>query len=135
MNTTTQTAPLILSKKDFDLLKTYLRGGIDSSSFDRKNAEALEAELDRATIIKDQPFPEDVVRINSKVTIRNEKQNKIMEITLVIPSQADVKEKKISVMAPIGTALIGFRKGQQVKWKLPAGETLLTILDVKNPSD
>jgi len=134
MSTTTETT-LVLKKEEYDLLKTYLRGGIDSSSFDRKNAEALEAELDRATIIKDEPFPEDVVRINSKVTIRNEKQNKNMVITLVIPSQADVKTGKISVMAPIGTALIGFRKGQQVKWKLPAGETLLTILDVQNPSE
>ncbi len=58
-----------------------------------------------------------------------------MVITLVIPSQADVKTGKISVMAAIGTALIGFRKWQQVKWKLPAGETLLTILDVQNPSE
>jgi regulator of nucleoside diphosphate kinase len=134
MSTTTE-SKLVLCKEDYDLLKTYLRGGLDSSSFDRKNAEALEAELDRAKIIKKGPFPEDVVRINSKVTIRNEKQNKNMVITLVIPTQADIKSGKVSVMAPIGTALIGFRKGQTVNWKLPAGETLLTILEVENPTD
>ena len=51
---------------------------------------------------------------------------------LVTPDKADIKDKKISVMAPIGTALIGFRKGQQVKWRVPAGQRTFTIVEVIN---
>ena len=55
-----------------------------------------------------------------------------MELMLVTPDKADIKEKRISVMAPIGTALIGFRKGQKVKWQVPAGKKTFTILEVIN---
>jgi regulator of nucleoside diphosphate kinase len=51
---------------------------------------------------------------------------------LVAPDKADIKEKRISVMSPIGTALIGFRKGQKVKWQVPAGKKTFTILEVIN---
>jgi regulator of nucleoside diphosphate kinase len=50
----------------------------------------------------------------------------------VTPDKADIKEKKVSVMAPLGTALIGFKKGQRVKWQMPAGKKTFTILEVIN---
>ena len=77
-------------------------------------------------------FPDDVVRINSTVRVKAEGVNKIMEFMLVTPDKADIKEKKVSVMAPVGIALIGFRKGQQVNWQVPAGKKTFTILDVVN---
>jgi regulator of nucleoside diphosphate kinase len=49
----------------------------------------------------------------------------------VLPGRADIRQRKISVLSPIGTALIGFRKGQQVQWKVPAGKRTFTIVDVK----
>ena len=55
-----------------------------------------------------------------------------MELTIVTPDRANIKEKKISIMAPIGTALIGFRQGQKVKWKVPSGNKMFTILEVSN---
>jgi regulator of nucleoside diphosphate kinase len=55
-----------------------------------------------------------------------------MEFMLVTPDKADIKAKRISIMAPIGTALIGFRKGQQVNWQVPAGKRTFTILEVIN---
>jgi regulator of nucleoside diphosphate kinase len=73
-----------------------------------------------------------VVRLNSTVVIREEKENKVMELTVVTPEKANIKQKLISVMSPIGTALIGFRKGQQIKWKVPAGKKTFTIMEVQN---
>jgi regulator of nucleoside diphosphate kinase len=55
-----------------------------------------------------------------------------MAITIVLPQKADIKQKKVSVLAPIGTALIGFRKGQKVSWEVPAGKKDFMIMDVKN---
>ena len=51
---------------------------------------------------------------------------------LVTPDKADIKQRRISVMAPIGTALIGFRQGEKVKWQVPAGKKTFTIMEVIN---
>jgi regulator of nucleoside diphosphate kinase len=123
---------LILRKDDYELLVNYLKGNINSNSFDKHNAEELSTELKKAKLVNDNQFPEDVVGLNSKVTIKDESEDKTMAVTLVKPDMSDIKEKKISIMSPIGTALIGFRKGQKVKWKVPAGMKTFLIVDVDN---
>jgi regulator of nucleoside diphosphate kinase len=123
---------LVLTNDDYKLLVSYLNGSRSRTPFDRKNAEELEAELKKAKLVDKSDFPDDVVRINSTVRIKTDDKDEIMELKLVTPDKADIKGKKISIMAPIGTALIGFRKGQQVKWKVPAGKKTFTILEVIN---
>ena len=123
---------LLLRKDDYYIMMTCLRGGMGKNYFDRQNAEELEGELKRATLISKEDFPEDVVGLNSTVVIKDETSKKEMEVKLVLPESADIKQWKISGMSPNGTALIGFRKGQQVQWKVPAGTKTFTILDVKN---
>lgn len=123
---------LVLRKDDYNLLISYLTGGGKRTAFDRRNAEDLQAELKKAKLVNKSDFPSDVVRLNSTVQIKAEGKNEIMEFMLVTPDKANFKEKRISVMAPIGTALIGFRKGQKVKWRVPAGKKTFTILEVIN---
>ena len=123
---------LVMLADDYNLLTSYLRGIKAKTAFDRKNAEDLQAELKKAKLVDKDDFPLDVVRINSTVKIKAEEKEEIMEFMLVTPDKADIKDKKISVMAPIGTALIGFRKGQQVKWRVPAGQRTFTIVEVIN---
>ena len=123
---------LVLRKDDYKLLISYLNGGYSKVAFDRRNAEGLQAELKRAKLVNKDDFPEDVVRLNSKVRIKAEDKDEVMELMLVTPDKADIKEKRISIMAPIGTALIGFRQGQKVKWQVPAGKRTFTILEVIN---
>lgn len=122
--------PLVLRKDDYDLLLSYLRGGMGQAAFNRQEAEDLQAELQRAQVVDKEAFPSDVVRINSRVKVAE--HDKVMEITLVTPDKANIRERKVSVMAPIGAALIGFRKGQQVQWKVPAGIKTFTIVEVEN---
>ena|SRR5689334_14892423 len=123
---------LVLTKDDYNLLNSYLKGRGQKTSFDRKNAEGLKAELKKAKLVNADELPIDFVRVNSKVKIQPEGSNEIMELTLVTPDKADIKKNQISIMAPIGTALIGFRQGQKVKWRVPAGKTTFTILEVVN---
>ena len=123
---------LVLRKDDYNVLISILTGGNKRVAFDRCNAESLQAELKKAKLVNKNDFPTDVVRLNSTVRIRAEDKNEIMEFTLVTPDKADIKEKGVSVMAPIGTALIGFRKGKKIKWQVPAGQKIFTILDVIN---
>lgn len=123
---------LVLRTDDYKLLISYLNGRSGKTAFDPRNAEELLAELKKARLVNKEEFPLDVVRINSTVRVKAEDKDEIMEFKLVTPDRANIKERRISVMAPIGTALIGFRKGQQVKWQMPSGKKTFTILEVIN---
>src|SRR5690242_15289136 len=123
---------LVLLIDDYKLLISYLNGGRGKTAFDRRNAEDLQTELKKANLVNKDDFPDDVVRLNSKVRIKAEGKDEPMELMLVTPDKADIKERKISIMAPIGTALIGFRQGQKVKWQVPAGQKTFTIMEVIN---
>lgn len=87
---------------------------------------------EKQKLVSKKDFPSDVVRLNSKVKIKTEGRDGLMELMLVTPDKADIKERKISIMAPIGTALIGFRQGQEVRWQVPAGRKTFTIMEVSN---
>lgn len=124
---------LVLRTDDYKTLISYLNGGSNAkTAFDPRNAAELHAELKKARLVDKDNFPEDVIRINSTVRIKAEEKNEVMQFMLVTPDKANIKEKRISIMAPIGTALIGFRKGQQIKWKVPSGVKTFTILEVIN---
>ncbi|WP_205513263.1 GreA/GreB family elongation factor [Longitalea arenae] len=123
---------LVLRTDDYKLLIAYLHGGKAKTAFDQRNAADLQAELKKAKLVDKDDFPGDVVRINSTVRVKAEEADDILQFKLVTPDKANIKEGRVSVMAPIGTALIGFKKGQQVKWRVPGGEKTFTILDVMN---
>jgi regulator of nucleoside diphosphate kinase len=123
---------LVVTRDDYKILTSILNASWAKTQFDRKNTEELMAELKKAKLVSNDNFPLDIVRLNSKVTIKQEDKNEIMELTLVTPDKANIKEKKISILAPIGTALIGFSQGQKVKWRVPAGQKTFTILEVIN---
>lgn len=123
---------LIVHKDDYEIMMNYIKKGLGRNAFNRHDIEQLETELKKATVVNKDELPRDVVRLNSTVTIHDEKAAKQIEVTLVTPEKADIKHKKISIMSPIGTALIGFRKGQKVSWEVPAGKKRFTILEVTN---
>jgi regulator of nucleoside diphosphate kinase len=129
------TKRLVVTRDDYTLLNSLLNSLYGRTAVDRKNAEELRAELKKADIVSKDRLPEDVVRLNSKVTIKADGDSEAMELTLVTPDRANIKEKKISVLAPVGTALIGFRRGQKVKLQVPAGPKTFTILGVSNAED
>lgn len=123
---------LILREDDYRLLMGYVRGGHDKSRFDPDNAARLLAEMQKARVVKISEFPADVVRINSKVKLRSDNSDKLLEIELVTPEKADIRSRKVSVLAPVGTALIGFRANERVNWWVPAGQRTFTIVEVRN---
>ncbi|MBS1738165.1 MAG: nucleoside diphosphate kinase regulator [Bacteroidetes bacterium] len=137
MKSTTQPAidqndTVVILKKDFDILSGMLSNMQGMQVNERENFRKLQGELSKATIVEETKMPEDVVRLNSIVTIKDLQTKKEMKLTLVIPVEADIREKKVSILAPIGTALIGFRKGKIVSWEVPAGKKDFEITDVLN---
>lgn len=121
----------ILGKDDYQMLVSYVKDGY-TSKFDSSNAEDLQTELERADLVEATDLPADVVRVNSKVKVKVEGKTEIMELTVVMPEQANLREGKISVFAPIGTALLGFSKGQVIRWTVPSGKKKFTIIEVIN---
>src|SRR4051812_49000529 len=110
---------IVLREDDYQILVPFLKDTRYITRGDVQNAVSLEAELKKAKLVTRENFPNDVVRLNSKIKVKELGKNKVMDITLVTPDKADIKERRISVMAPIGTALIGFRKGKTISWHVP----------------
>lgn len=123
---------LIVRKDDYQLLISYLKGSRGRTPMDRRNAEDLQAELQKARLVEKADFPDDVVGINSTVLLKTEENDQLIKLQLVTPDKADIKQKRVSVIAPIGIALIGFRQGEKVKWLVPGGKKTFTILAVLN---
>jgi regulator of nucleoside diphosphate kinase len=107
---------VILTKADYEKLSSLLM------SAKPEIAELLEEELGRASIVSDGELPRDVVSMNSKVSFKDLDTGKELIITLVYPHDADIGENKISILAPIGAALIGLRVGQVIRWPVPSGK-------------
>ena len=128
----TTKSKLIIGKEDFETLNAYVRGLKSVRDFDRKNAASLHDELKKATVVEKEKLPGDVVRLNSRVIVQEGTKDKLIELVLVVPDKANIKERKVSVFAPIGTALIGFRQGQKIRWHVPAGSKTFTIMKVDN---
>ena len=82
----------------------------------------LEGELARAKVVPRADIPRDVVTMNSRVVFENETTGERREVTLVYPHEADIDAGKISILVPVGTALLGLRVGQSIDWELPSGE-------------
>lgn len=93
--------------------------------------ENLEVELDRAKIIDDSELPQGLVRMNTKFKFEVIQEEKMMTITIVYPEDSNFAEGKISVLAPLGSALIGLQVGQEINWRFPDGKVKrLKILEV-----
>lgn len=127
-------AKLVVAKNDYELIMLNLKSSTGKMTYSRQDAAELEAELQKATLVSPEELPGDVVRLNSQVTIKDEKANKIMKLMVVTPEKADIKQKKISILSPVGTALLGYKKGRKVSWQVPAGKKTFTILDVCFPA-
>lgn len=131
--TLTQTAtPVILLRNDFEILNGFVKNLQGMQVNEKENFSKLYEELKKAQIVDAENFPCDIVRLDSTVVIKDLKTKRDMTITIVLPQKADIKQKRVSVLAPIGTALIGFRKGQTVSWQVPSGKKDFMIMEVSN---
>jgi regulator of nucleoside diphosphate kinase len=97
-------------------------------------ASELLAEMNRAEVVKDDAVPPSVVRMGSTVTFRSD-DGQQRRVTLVFPRDADIAQGRISVLTPVGAALIGLSEGQSIKWTTRDGRRHeLTVIDVEQPA-
>ena len=93
----------------------------------REYLSRLEQELERADTVAPAEVPADVITMRSKVRLRDLDTGGEMVYTLVFPTEANLDEGKISVLAPVGTAMLGYRVGSQIEWEVPSGRRRLKV--------
>ncbi len=96
----------------------------------RDVARDLESELNRARVVPNDELPNDVVTMHSKVRILDMDGREEMMFTLVFPGEAKVEEGKVSVLAPLATAILGYRAGDTLTWKMPDGDRRIKVLEI-----
>lgn len=97
---------------------------------DQRYVDALRRQLEHAEVVASAEIPADVVTMNSQVRVRDLGSGKVTVYTLVFPRDADFSRNRISILAPIGTALLGLRVGDVIEWKVPAGTRRLKVESV-----
>ena len=118
------------TSSDHKLLKKITKSNLSATS--AKEINLLTQELDRGNIVEDNAIENDIIRINSEVIIEDMSTQKQMKFQIVLPSQANIKESKYSVLVPLSVAIIGFKVNDQVDWELPAGNKTLKVIAVNN---
>jgi regulator of nucleoside diphosphate kinase len=109
----------------------FLLSGRGATSHDAAHLSELRAELERAVIVAPGEIPADVVAMNSIVGIVDLQSDDLREVKLVYPHDAQPSQGRISVLAPLGTALLGYRVGDHVEWLMPGGLRRLRIESVR----
>jgi len=112
---------IIVSEQDYERLEKLL-DSLPADAFPGR--AALEAELERADIVDSKDVPPDVVTMNSTVRFRVSSSNEEFRLTLVYPKDLDAGGEKISILAPVGSALLGLSQGDEIEWPSPGGNTL-----------
>lgn len=117
------------TEQDMERLQTCLEGmNIDSGLRERPHIEDLARELERAEIVTDpSDTPPDLITMRSKITLHNMDTGRAMDCTLVYPEEGNPEQYLISVLAPLGTAMLGHRVGDTFEVRLPRGLTTFRV--------
>ena len=94
---------------------------------DRGDLADLVEELNRAIVVPAEEIPADIITMNSRVRLLDLDKGSAVEYTLVYPAEADVAKGKVSIVAPIGAAIIGYREGDEIEWDVPGGRRRLKV--------
>jgi len=120
---------IFITETDYEKLRRLIAGRRGSGA-DARHLNELEGELERADVLDDkQMVPPDVITMNSEVRLMDVDSGEIKVYKLVFPSQART-ENSLSVLAPIGTAILGYRVGDVIEWRVPKGVRRLKVLEV-----
>lgn len=121
------TSPAIhVSARDHEALQLLLK----SLERQRAGGDRLRAELQRAIVCDAATLPPGTVGLNSRVRLRDLDLDEIEEYVLTLPAAADASRQRLSVLAPVGTALLGYHVGDEIEWPTPGGTRRLKILSV-----
>ena len=119
---------LYINELDHKRLMRLIEDALNGVTEQSNSLRSLQVELTRANVVSAEELPRDVVTMRSRVLIMLDDEEK--EITLVYPNEANLSTGKISILSPVGTAIIGYRVGDVVNWLTPGGLKRIRIKKV-----
>jgi regulator of nucleoside diphosphate kinase len=128
--------PIFVSDHDERRLRRLIEAKRHSiiAPSDREHLNRLATELDRAQILPEHALPPDAIRLGSRVEAVDVETGEVLSVTLVLPREADVRHGRISILAPLGVGLLGYRQGDEFEWSVPGGIVRLNIRRILNTS-
>jgi len=113
--------PIYVTENDMRKLKALVQSSRDSRKINEKSLQILENELNKAKVVKSEEIPSDVITMYSEVQLLDLDTDEETTYRIVYPNQADIDKGYVSILAPIGTALLGYSVGDIIEWSVPAG--------------
>jgi regulator of nucleoside diphosphate kinase len=120
-------SPIIISDGDILRLRGLLGSAQRGLPRDHAHLDELRCELDRAIVLPVHEVPDGVVTMGSKIQVRDLATERVESYRLVYPRDADAAAHRLSVLAPLGTALLGNSAGDVVEWRMPGGTRCFRI--------
>ncbi|MCC6147688.1 MAG: nucleoside diphosphate kinase regulator [Anaerolineaceae bacterium] len=121
---------IFITQFDEERLRELIRDAQLSEYRNSNYIKALNAELDRAESVTSREVPPDVVTMNSKILLVDMETGEEEIFTLVFPQDADILTDKVSVLAPIGTVVLGYRVGDIIEWQVPEGRNKWLLKEI-----
>ncbi len=118
---------IVITEADMTRLRTLVDSSVGFRKHDQAHLQSLQQELELATVIDGDQVPPDVITMNSRVRVTDLNTGTRYVFQIVFPRDADIAKNRISVLAPIGTALLGYRAGDHVEWDVPGGRRRFRI--------
>lgn len=125
--TADQHRQIVITEFDLQRLQGLIEDMEEFPARDNRYLDELSAELLRAEVVAPQEIPPQVITMNSRVRLQDLDSKVEVEYTLVFPPEANLDHGKISVLAPVGMAMIGYRVGDTITWQVPAGTKRLKV--------
>jgi regulator of nucleoside diphosphate kinase len=119
-----------ITSRDKQRLEDLLAEAAAVRAEPRADLDALEQELRRAVVVEPEDVPDDVITMNSRAELRDLATGERLTFTLAFPSQANIEEGKISVLAPIGAGMLGYRAGDEFEWQVPDGVRRMRVMKI-----
>ena len=119
-----------ITESDMECLRKLLKAEKRFDKSGRDDLQNLEAKLDQSQLIAQREVPKDVITLNSRVRLTDLGTGKEMSYMLVLPNEADTDQHRISILAPIGTAMLGYSVGDTFEWKAPGGLRRLEVKEI-----
>lgn len=119
--------PIYITREDLELLQKLVAARLRAVKEIPKSLQKLEGELNRATVVSAEELPPEVVALHSRVTLRDLETDETEEWVLTLPEHADPARQRLSILAPVGTGILGFAEGDEIEWETPGGNRRLRI--------
>jgi len=121
---------IYITEFDKERLEELIAVAEEFGGHNRKDLNMLAEELDQALVVSPRDIPPDIVTMNSKVVLRDLNTSESNTYVIVFPKDANIEAGYLSVLAPVGTAILGYAKGDVVEWSVPSGRRSISIEEV-----